>query len=126
MTRDPVEAVQDLVEVGGIQRILTSGQEPSVLDGLELINKLIEMTCKQDKIKIMPGCGINERNMTRILKELHPGIKEIHMALPMTQDSKMSFRNHNVFMGVALSSSEYSQSVTDGSKVSTVHSTLQH
>ena len=41
VARDPVEALQTLIELG-VDRLLTSGQEPSVLEGAPLIRRLIE------------------------------------------------------------------------------------
>ncbi|KAJ3305022.1 hypothetical protein HDV03_002104 [Kappamyces sp. JEL0829] len=113
--RDPIEAVLDLSAIGGIQRILTSGQEPSVLEGLPLINRLLRMCQEQAlAISIMPGCGINERNLGRIKSELDPSCTQLHMALPRQIESAMEYRPRNgVFMGVALTSSEYSIAQTD-------------
>ena len=121
--RDPFEALIDLVEIGGIQRILSSGQEGSVLEGIPLLNQLLsKIENEKLTIAIMPGCGINERNMKRILKELHPNVKEIHMALPKLEESLMKHRTDRVFMGVQLSSSEYLKSVTSGELVKNVKS----
>ena len=53
MTRDPVEALEDLISIGGIERILTSGQESSVLEGLPLLEKLAQVA--RGRILILPG-----------------------------------------------------------------------
>ena len=112
--RDPFEAVRLLASIPQIQRILTSGQEPSVLEGIPMLNELLAVI-KEEKldIQIMPGCGINPRNKSRILTELGSNVKEIHMALPSEIPSEMQYRNdRGVFMGVQLSSSEYAKTVT--------------
>lgn len=54
MSRDPFKAMEDLISIGGIERILTSGQEAGVLEGLPLIIQLID--CAKGRIQIMPGC----------------------------------------------------------------------
>ncbi|KAJ3128198.1 hypothetical protein HK098_004944 [Nowakowskiella sp. JEL0407] len=117
MTRDPFQALEDIIEIGGIQRILTSGQEPTVLEGTELIMKLIELA--NDRIIILPGGGITSRNIKRILDEL-PGLGEIHAALPGNQSSEMKFRNGVVYMGVAIKTPEYLLTTTDGNDVEEV------
>lgn len=64
-TIDPFQAMDDIIDIG-FQRILTSGQVPNALDGVELIWKLIEKC--DDQITIMPGSGINSENIAAIAK----------------------------------------------------------
>jgi hypothetical protein len=54
MTRDPLQALDALVDLG-IDRVLTSGQEATVLEGLSLLTKLFEFA--GDRIVVMPGGG---------------------------------------------------------------------
>ncbi|KAJ3060734.1 hypothetical protein HK102_009375 [Quaeritorhiza haematococci] len=111
MTNDAFKALEDLIEIGGIERILTSGQDSGVLEGLPLIKQLVEKA--NNRIIIMPGAGITPRNLPRILSEC-PNLPELHMALPGKSDSHMTFRNPNVYMGVAISTPEYDLTETDG------------
>ena len=113
MARDPIEALNTLIELG-VHRILTSGQEPSVFEGTELIRQLIERA--GDRIIIMPGCGITLKNVDRVIAET--GAKEIHVAAPAPQASLMTHRNDEVFMGTALRSEEYARYVTPAQNVS--------
>ena len=55
MTRDPIEAMDDLISIG-IDRILTSGQSDSALTGAPLIRELIDRA--KDRIIIMPCMGL--------------------------------------------------------------------
>ncbi len=112
MTRDPFEALETLIDLGA-DRILTSGQEPSVFEGTELIRDLIERAA--GRISIMPGCGITLKNLHRVVQET--GASEIHVAAPAAQPSAMSFRNDAVFMGTALRSEEYMRYVTPADTV---------
>ena len=57
MTRDPIAALETLIELG-INRVLTSGQEVSALEGAELVHDLLVHA--DDKIIVMPGGGITE------------------------------------------------------------------
>lgn len=107
MARDPFEALEALIDLG-VDRILTSGQEPSVLEGTDLIRRLIEHAA--GRVIIMPGCGITLKNVHRILEAT--GASEIHVAAPAPQASRMAFRNEAVFMGTALRSEEYMRYVT--------------
>lgn len=93
MTSEPFQALEDLI-ILGIDRILTSGQDSAVLEGIPLLKELF--TKAAGRIQILPGCGITTRNIGRILKELP--VEEIHMAYQMAEPSLMSFRNENVYM----------------------------
>jgi copper homeostasis protein len=112
MARDPYEALDDLIELG-IDRVLTSGQENSVLEGLDLITDLVRQA--GDRIIIMPGGGITERNINKIVTR--SGVKEVHMVGTVSVDSPMRYRNPHVFMGGELRSPEFSRLVTDANRV---------
>ena len=113
MSRDPFEALEDIISIGGIQRILTSGQESSVLEGLPCIQELIQKA--GSRIKILPGCGIHSRNIHRILDEIH--VDELHMAVPRSEPSGMIYKNTRVFMGVAIMTPEYELTLSDGQMI---------
>ncbi len=113
MARDPYEALETLIELG-VNRVLTSGQESSVLDGLEMITELVDRA--SDRIIIMPGGGVTERNFKKIVET--SGVKEIHFVAPATRESPMAYRNPNCFMGGELRPPEFSLTVTDPERVS--------
>jgi copper homeostasis protein len=117
MTRDPFAALATLIELG-IDRILTSGQEASVLEGLPLIADLIHRA--GDRIIIMPGGGITPRNAERIIAEAKP--KEMHFAALEPEAGRMRFRRHHVFMGGELRAPEYDRLVTSGDIIRAVMS----
>ena len=112
MTRDPFAALEILIELG-VHRILTSGQEPTVLEGLELITELVEKA--GDRITIMPGCGITPRNVRRIVEAAKP--PEIHVVGVEGQASPMRYRNERVYMGTELRSPEYMRTVTSAGRI---------
>ena len=107
VTRDPWEALETLISLG-VDRILTSGQEPSVLEGLDLICEL--MKAARERVIIMPGGGITARNARRIAAET--GAKEIHAYAAEPEPSPMRYINPRVYMGGELRLPEYSQNVT--------------
>ena len=99
---DPFRALETLIELG-VDRVLTSGQEPSVLEGLPLVVELAKRA--GDRIIVMPGGGITARNVERIVAAAKP--REIHFAALDTIESRMRFRRPHVFMGGELRPPEY-------------------
>jgi len=120
MTPDPFEALETLIGLG-VDRVLTSGQEPSVLEGLPLITELVRRA--GDRIIIMPGGGITSRNVDRIVDAARP--REIHFAALHLQPGGMTFRRDHVFMGGELRPPEYDRLVTSASGVRAVMTTAE-
>ncbi len=73
VTPDPMEALDSLLELQ-VDRLLTSGQKSSAYKGIGLIKKLA--LAAQKKIIIMPGGGVTEKNINKIISET--GVTEIH------------------------------------------------
>ncbi len=121
MTRDPFAAVETLAALG-IDRVLTSGQESSVLEGLDLIAALVRRA--GDRIIIMPGGGIHERNFARIAGQ--SGASELHVAALAETDGAMKFRNPRCFMGGELRPPEFSILATDAARVHNFVCTLRN
>lgn len=107
MTPDPFEALETLIGLG-VDRVLTSGQEASVLEGLPLIAELVRKAGR--RIIIMPGGGITPRNAARIVAAASP--KEMHFAALEPAASGMTFRRAHVFMGGELRPPEYDRPAT--------------
>jgi copper homeostasis protein len=99
---EPFGALKTLIELG-VDRVLTSGQEATVLEGLPLIVELMKRA--GDRIVIMPGGGITARNVERIVAAARP--PEIHFAALEPVHSAMRFRRLHVFMGGELRPPEY-------------------
>ena len=94
MTPDPFEALKTLIGLG-VDRVLTSGQEASVLEGLPLITDLVRRA--GERIVVMPGGGITVRNVERIVSVAKP--REIHFAALEAAPGGMRYRRYHVFMG---------------------------
>ncbi len=107
MASDPFAALETLIGLG-IDRVLTSGQDASVLEGLPLIAELIRRAGK--RIIVMPGGGITKRNVDRIVAGAKP--REIHFAALESKAGGMQFRRDHVFMGGELRAPEYDCLVT--------------
>lgn len=115
MAKDPFASLDAIVDLG-VDRLLTSGQAPGVLEGAPLIRELIERA--HGCIVIMPGGDISARNVTRIIQET--GAKEIHFAALEAQLGPMRHRNPHVFMGGTLRPPEYDRIVTTEDGISGV------
>ena len=74
MTRDPFEALESLIELG-VDRILTSGQQASVLEGLNLITELAERA--RGRIVIMACGGIDAGNIAQVVRA--SDVREVHV-----------------------------------------------
>ncbi|CAF1589605.1 unnamed protein product [Rotaria magnacalcarata] len=80
--------IDQLIELG-FQRILTSGQETNAYYGRKRLRQMISYA--QNRIIILPGCGISVANLESILRET--GAKEFHSSARIRKQSKMLYRN---------------------------------
>ncbi|PID55971.1 copper homeostasis protein CutC [candidate division KSB3 bacterium] len=110
--RDPWEGLEDVISTGA-DRILTSGQEATVPEGLDTIAELVKRA--GERIIIMPGCGITERNMEKVRRR--SGAKEFHVLIDRHDDSAMTYRVKHIYMGGILHLPEYSRSITDAAAI---------
>lgn len=111
MVRDPFLALEDIIALG-IDRILTSGQANSAIEGTGLISELVKMA--GDRIIIMPGSGINEMNIISLYQKTKTF--EFHASLRSPVKSKMQFRNEKPTMGSS-HESEFQWMETDPERV---------
>ncbi|XP_076308099.1 copper homeostasis protein cutC homolog isoform X2 [Tachypleus tridentatus] len=93
LVQDPLKALS-AVKALGCQRLLTSGQAQSALDGLSLIAQLVKES--GDFLSIMPGGGITETNVEEILSK--SGATEFHASASVYIASEMTCRS-SVTMG---------------------------
>jgi copper homeostasis protein len=71
---NPLEELQNLIELK-VNRLLSSGQKPSAIEGISLLKELQNFS--KDNLEIMPGGGINVENA---LKFKEAGFKSIHLS----------------------------------------------
>lgn len=69
---NPFDTLDQLVDIG-FDRLLTSGQQPAAIEGIETLKELVKYA--QGKIEIMAGSGINAGNVNQILSA---GVDAIH------------------------------------------------
>jgi len=71
---DPLKEIENLIEIG-VDRVLTSGQKDKAIEGLELLKEFKNIS--KNRIKIMPGSGINKSNIVNFksFEEIHGSFK---------------------------------------------------
>ena len=83
---NPMQALEDIIDCG-CQRILTSGQQPTAVEGLPLLKELVIRA--EDRIIILPGSGVNSGNIKTIFDEART--VEFHSAAKMSTPSTMQY-----------------------------------
>lgn len=115
MTANPEAALEALISCG-VDRVLTSGQQPTALQGLPLLSALVRQSAGRI---IILGCG--DLDETSIAQVHHAaGLAELHFAAPATADSPMRHRNPALAMGGDDPGREYRRTVTDPARVRAV------
>ena len=111
MCADPFETLKQAKKLG-VNTILTSGQAPSSLEGIDLYEKLIEKA--NGEISILAGGGIKASTIEKLLKQT--SLTAFHMSGKIVVESGMEFRNPAVSMGLP-GISEYNIWLTDENNV---------
>ena len=113
MTRDPLEALDAVIQTG-VVRILTSGQQPTAEAGLPLLRQLVQQAAGQ--IEIMAGAGVNATNARALVEA---GVDALHLSGSITHDSPMAYRQPAVSMASAVPG-EYDRLEADEAKIRSV------
>ena len=81
VVNDPINEIENLYEIG-VDRVLTSGQKKTAIEGLKLLKELKENI--KNRIKIMPGSGINTENLENFksFNEVHGSFKSGFQKFP--------------------------------------------
>jgi copper homeostasis protein len=108
MTRDPREAIEALVRCG-VDRVLTSGQHDTAVDGIEVLRQ--SHATAAGRLKIMACGALDASNIADVLHR--SGADELHFAALTTVPSGMDFRNPRVGMGGTALEREFQVTVTD-------------
>ncbi|HTF17294.1 MAG TPA: copper homeostasis protein CutC [Chryseolinea sp.] len=112
MTQDPRQALEACIDVG-FDRILTSGQKPQALAGVELIRELIQQAA--GRITIMPGSGVNENTVAEIVSR--SGAQEVHFSAMGNEPGKMVYKNLSIAGMGSEEGSEYLLRTVDPERV---------
>ena len=82
--KDPANSVKQIINLG-MDRILSSGQQPEAPQGSELLQKMIVQA--GEELIIMPGAGLNTENITEFAREIRTS--EYHGSLRIRQGNSM-------------------------------------
>ena len=85
LAADPSKALKAIIETGA-ERILTSGQKPTALEGIQLLKQLSKEA--HGKIEIMAGGGVNHHNAAQ-LKEA--GVHSLHLTAKAFRPGRQKF-----------------------------------
>jgi copper homeostasis protein len=107
MTRDPAAALETLIRCG-VDRVLTSGQRPTALEGLPLLRALAAQAA--GRIVLLGCCDPTPESVTSVRDA---GLGELHFAAPRAVPSGMRWRNPDVGMGGGDLEREYRSTITD-------------
>lgn len=108
-----------LIDIG-IDRVLTSGLAPDVFYGVDVIREMMDFA--QGAIQIMPGAGVNLKNVNKIVEAT--GCNQIHVARFRDVADTSTSNNRDIFFGGALYPPEDRYSVIDGDYIARVRSRL--
>jgi copper homeostasis protein len=111
MCADLYQSLEDVVELG-CERILTSGGKSTAIEGANIITHLVDKAA--GRIKIMPGGGVNEHNITDLVH--FTNVAEVHSSARIKVESKMEYKNDHIVMGSKITD-EYSHDVTGVQRV---------
>ncbi|HXB90894.1 MAG TPA: copper homeostasis protein CutC [Puia sp.] len=102
---NPFEAMEDIIQIG-CERILTSGQRPTAVEGQELIEQLVREA--DDRIIVMPGSGVRSTNIAALAEET--GAVEFHSSARVQLPGQVEFVNH-------LMGEDLSLTIADGEEI---------
>ena len=85
---DQFQALHELLSLGRISRILTSGGYPTAREGLEQLT-LLQQQAQGTAIALMAASGVNEKNVVQIAQQ--SGIHQFHFSAKGYEPSAMSF-----------------------------------
>ena len=112
MTVDFREAIEALIRAG-VERVLTSGQRDTALEGIDILKATHDAA--RGRIKIMACGALDETNIAEVLRRSEAD--ELHFAAPKTIGSGMTFHNPHVGMGGTAMEREYQLTLTDPAAV---------
>jgi copper homeostasis protein len=108
---EPFEALEDVIKTG-TRRILTSGQQPTALEGIDLLKKLVIQA--NHRIEIMAGAGVAAANAASLASI---GVDALHLTAKSTRAGAMQYHNPNLNMASIATISDHEIVYTDAQKI---------
>jgi copper homeostasis protein len=120
VARDAAEALDALIALG-IDRVLTSGQAPTAVEGASVITSLVRRAA--GRIVVLPGCGIDDTNAQRLVADT--GVREVHVRGSALQPSAMVHRNRRILFRSPIPVDDLALEVTDEDRVRRIATALR-
>lgn len=114
MTRDYLQAVEDVISTG-CTRILTSGGYNKAIDGVANIGRAVAVAA--GRIELMAGSGVT---VTNALQLAMTGIDALHFSAKKMMPGRMTYRNPFIAMGGDTSMDEYALRGVDEKEVKSI------
>lgn len=111
MSADLRRSLEQVIETGA-DRILTSGGEPTAVEGAQTLRNLVELA--NGRVIVMACGGIDAENLRTVISQT--GVREVHVGLRTPMASPMRYRNENIAMGT-VRGSEYQRSIVQEDRV---------
>ncbi|WIA29110.1 hypothetical protein OEZ86_011621 [Tetradesmus obliquus] len=118
MSSNQSEALEVLIHLG-VPRVLTSGGQPSALQGAEVLAALVKQAA--GRVSIMAGGGVTASNAAE-LQAL--GVSELHSSAKRKHHSVMQFRPPQLTMSSQQAPCDYEWNVTDQQEVTKILAVL--
>lgn len=116
---DPDDCLEQLVDLG-VQRILTSGRAPTAMEGLDEIQRLVELS--RGRIEILPGGGIDRQSAISVVKKT--GVREVHLYVTETLQDRSVTGNPAIYFGAHVPESELDVQRVDEGEVARIRGDL--
>ncbi|MDL2217756.1 copper homeostasis protein CutC [Christensenellaceae bacterium OttesenSCG-928-M15] len=115
------KAALDVLLCLKIDRVLTSGQQPSVRDGADTVRLMREYA--DGRIEILPGAGITLKNVKSIIKET--GCDQIHVLLEKPHRDHSTAARGEIYFGGALYPPENMFTIADSAQFTSLLSAIR-
>lgn len=119
-TPDPLRALETLTALG-VDRVLTSGQAATALEGAGMLKRLV--TAAAGRVAILAGGGVNEENAAAIVQK--GGVRELHIRGTTAVASGMTFKRPGFDLTKPLMPDNV-RAVTDATRVRAVVDATRH
>ena len=114
MTRDYLQAVEDVISTG-CTRILTSGGYNKAIDGAANIGRAVAVAA--GRIELMAGSGVTATNALQLAMT---GVDALHFSAKKMMPGRMTYRNPLIAMGGDTSMDEYALRGVDEKEVKSI------
>lgn len=111
-TADPDQALDDLIALG-VDRLLTSGQAASAIEGTGILARLVQRAA--GRIVIAAGGGLSEENVLAVIERT--GVPEVHVRATALLESTVAYRPTHLTLLKQPLPNQYDRAVTDPERI---------